>query len=143
MDRQQLTTRSLFLTYARTDKGWRGGCMGNHDESDALGKCENHCRRIQVPTEEELAALNAMRAIRGEAKLLKERLKTLSDEKSTDSFPERIALQEKMDRFKVEWNGWEEKRKAAAKRRMVLLGHEEPDPEDQWFIASEKLELDR
>lgn len=104
--------------------------MGDTYELEAKGKCENHCRRIQVPTEEELVALNAMRAIRREAKLLKEQLQSLPETNGPDSLTERIELQKKLDRYKLEWNGWEEKRKAAAKRRMVLLGHEEPDPED-------------
>jgi hypothetical protein len=103
--------------------------MGDHDERDELSKCENVCRRIQVPMEEEVVALNAMRAIRREAKLLKERLQALSETHGPDLLPERIELQEKVERFKAEWKGWEEKRKAAAKKRMVLLGHEEPDPE--------------
>lgn len=103
--------------------------MEDHDKPEGLGECENHCRRIEVPTEEEVVALNAMRAIKQEVKLLKERLRTLP-QTFPESLQERIELQEKLSRFKLEWDGWEKKRKAAAKERMVLLGHEEPDSED-------------
>lgn len=88
------------------------------------GKCDHGCRRVQVPTEEELVALNAMRDIKKEASSLKERIRRLE---GTAGAPERTELQERIDRLKKEWNGWEEKRKAEAKRRMILLGHEEPD----------------
>ncbi|PKN26247.1 MAG: hypothetical protein CVU64_18230 [Deltaproteobacteria bacterium HGW-Deltaproteobacteria-21] len=103
--------------------------MEEHDKPEGLGNCENHCRRIEVPTEEEVVALNAMRGIKQEVKLLKERLRTLP-QTLPESLQERIELQEKLGRFKREWDGWEKKRKAAAKERMVLLGHEEPDSED-------------
>lgn len=104
--------------------------MADHDKPDGLGNCENHCRRIEVPTEDELVALNAMRAIKQEVKLLKERLRALP-QTLPESLQERIELQEKLGRFKLEWEDWEKKRKAAAKKRMVLLGHEEPDLEDR------------
>jgi hypothetical protein len=37
---------------------------------------------------------------------------------------EALALEEQMEELKAEWNEWEEKRKKAAKERMILLGHE-------------------
>ncbi|RJR47269.1 MAG: hypothetical protein C4576_10015 [Desulfobacteraceae bacterium] len=104
--------------------------MGDHDELNPAGKCENHCRQIEVPTEEELVALNAMRAIKQEVRTLKDRLRGLSEEQGPQSVAEKAALQKSLDRFRMEWNDWEKKRKAAAKRRMVLLGHEAPDPAD-------------
>ncbi|RJR32510.1 MAG: hypothetical protein C4576_29895 [Desulfobacteraceae bacterium] len=104
--------------------------MVDQDELNSAGKCENHCRQIEVPTEEEVVALNAMRAIKQEVRILKDRLRGLSAEQGPQWVSERIALQKSLDRFKMEWNDWEKKRKVAAKRRMVLLGHESPDPED-------------
>ena len=103
--------------------------MADHNKPEGLGNCENHCRQIEVPTEEELVALNAMRGIKQEVKLLKERLRALP-QTLPESLQERSELQEKLVRYKREWEDWEKKRKAAAKERMVLLGHEEPDSED-------------
>ncbi len=96
-------------------------------ESDGLGGCADLCGRVLVPTDEELAALNAMREIKGEAVLLKERIKTLEKTGVDDSIPERADIEKKLERLKSEWLEWEGKRKKAAKQRMILLGHEDPD----------------
>jgi hypothetical protein len=95
--------------------------MRKGDGLDISDKSPHGCKRVQVPTEEEVAALNAMRDIKKEARSLKERMQSLQ----VDS-RERLELQERIDRLKTEWSGWEEKRKAEAKRRMILLGHEKP-----------------
>lgn len=89
-------------------------------------KCGEGCKRVQVPTDEELSALKAMRGIKEEARSLKARMQTLQE--GADTLGERMRLQERIEWLKAEWDGWEEKRKAEARRRMILLGHEEPDP---------------
>ncbi len=96
-----------------------------NNESDILDNTSQCCREIQVPTQEEVAALDAMREIKKRARLLKDRMQGLELASG-----EKIALKEEIDRLKADWNRWEEKRKAEAKRRMILLGHEDPDPLD-------------
>jgi hypothetical protein len=97
--------------------------MAKSDGLETIGKTPQCCGQVQVPTEEEVAALNVMREIKTRVRALKDRLKGTE----IDS-PEGADLMEKIERLKAEWNEWEAKRRAEAKRRMVLLGHEEPDP---------------
>ena len=90
------------------------------------GVCRSLCQGVQVPTEEELTALDAMRVIKREVKVLKERIRRLSTSEDESSREERAEMESRVDRFRREWQEWEEKRRDAAARRMVLLGHEKP-----------------
>ena len=89
-------------------------------------ECGQGCHRIEVPSDEEVRALNAMREIK---KKVRELLKTVSllSPNKPDEHEELRNLELEMERLKKEWEGWEEKRREAAKLRMILLGHEEPD----------------
>ena len=80
-------------------------------------ECNKSCKVREVPTEDELEALNAMRAIKDRVRDLKNRI---------DGSPESVpGLANEMAQLKAEWNEWDEKRKDAARKRMILLGHEE------------------
>jgi hypothetical protein len=92
--------------------------MGVSEEVDSC------CKKIEVPSEDEVVALNAMRAIKERVRQLKTRLSEMSSSNRDEEKGEALALEEQMEELKAEWNEWEEKRKKAAKERMILLGHE-------------------
>jgi hypothetical protein len=95
------------------------------------GSCENHCKGVEVPMEEEVVALNAMREIRNEAKVLKGRIESLR-KRTDEKAGEELATAEKaVESLRMEWQEWEQKRKRAARERMILLGHEKPDALDR------------
>jgi chromosome segregation ATPase len=89
-------------------------------------ECGKGCRTIQVPSEEEVEALNAMREIKRKVRELRTAISPLSSAKP-EEYAELLRLESELERLKEEWKGWEEKRKEAARIRMVLLGHEKPD----------------
>ena len=72
-------------------------------------------------------ALNAMRAIKARVRGLKRRLSEISSLDKDDHNEEAFKLEEEMAELKAEWNEWEEKRKKAARERMILFGHEKVD----------------
>jgi len=81
--------------------------------------------KIEVPTEKEMEALGAMKSIKERVRGMKKRLAALKDSGRVEEVDEMLTLEKELDRLKVDWNRWEEKRKAAAKERMIILGHEE------------------
>jgi predicted nuclease with TOPRIM domain len=89
-------------------------------------KCGEGCHRMEVPSDEEVEALNAMREIKKKVRELHEAISPLSANKPGQS-EELQRLELEMERLKKEWKEWEEKRKEAARLRMILLGHEKPD----------------
>ncbi|MBN1105133.1 MAG: hypothetical protein JXL84_17095 [Deltaproteobacteria bacterium] len=95
-----------------------------HNEADS---CRSGCKGVEVPMEEEVVALNAMRKIRNEAKVLKSRMESLRNRADDKADEELAALETEVERLRTQWQGWEQKRKKAARERMILLGHEEPD----------------
>ena len=78
--------------------------------------CNKSCKGGELPTEDEMVALNAMRAIKDRVRDLKKRIAG-----GLGSVPE---LEREMTQLKAEWNEWEKKRKEAARERMIILGHE-------------------
>ena len=81
--------------------------------------------KMEVPTEKEREALVAMKTIKERVRALKKRLASLDASDSDEGADEILAKEEELARLKVEWDRWEEKRGAAAKERMIILGHEE------------------
>lgn len=91
--------------------------MIGRDDIENPTECNKSCKGSEVPAEDELVALNAMRAIKDRVRDLKKRI---------DGNAERMRdLEREMAQLKAEWNEWEKKRKEAARKRMILLGHEE------------------
>jgi hypothetical protein len=84
------------------------------------------CKPIEVPTEDEVVALNAMRTIKDRSKEIKKRISAISSLEGEGNTDEVSKLEREMAELKAEWTEWEEKRKDAARERMILLGHEEP-----------------
>jgi chromosome segregation ATPase len=104
--------------------GRRSAAVSEFLEKEA--KCARGCHRIEVPSEEEVEALNAMREIK---KRVRELSRAISDLRTNNpgqnEEPQR--LESEIESLKKEWKDWEEKRKEAARIRMILLGHEKPD----------------
>jgi hypothetical protein len=87
--------------------------------------CNNDCKRIDLPTDDEVEALDAMRALKLRVRGIKKKILKMSqghEEGGTDSLS---VLEAELATLKEEWNRWEEKRQNAARERMILLGHEE------------------
>lgn len=93
--------------------------MGVSEEVDSC------CKKLEVPSEEEVVALTALRAIKERVRALKKRLSKISSSHKEEHKGEALELEKQMEALKARWNEWEEKRKKAAKERMILLGHEE------------------
>ena len=91
------------------------------DVSEAVDSC---CKKPEIPSEEEVVALNAMRAIKERVRDLKKRLSEVSSSHKEGDRAAALELEKKMEALKTQWNEWEEKRQRAAKERMILLGHE-------------------
>ena len=81
--------------------------------------------QLEVPTPREQKALAAMRAIKEEVKPLKERLALLEDSGQDEEGDEALRVKTELARLKADWDFWEAERNAAAKERMIILGHEE------------------
>jgi len=81
--------------------------------------------QLEVPTPREQKALAAMRSIKEDVTPLKERLATLKDSGQDRNGGEAAKINEALARLKKDWEFWEAERKAAAKERMIILGHEE------------------
>lgn len=81
------------------------------------------CKKLDVPSEDEVVALNAMRAIKDRVRDLKKRLSEISESGGDEN--EILKLEKELAGLKAQWNAWEEKREKAARERMILLGHEE------------------
>jgi len=98
--------------------------MDSGGQKNEAKMCQKSCGNIQVPTEDEVAALNAMRDIKVRVREIKKRLSEISGSKKTEDSHVRSALEKEMAQLRESWHEWEKKRKAAANLRMVLLGHE-------------------
>jgi hypothetical protein len=80
----------------------------------------NCCKMMDLPSDDEMTALDAMRGIKEKVRTLK---KQLSEAGRPDG-DKRSALESEMKKLKAEWKQWEQKRKEAERVRMIVLGHE-------------------
>jgi hypothetical protein len=87
--------------------------------------CEDLCKSREVPSEDELTALNAMREIKNRVRGLKKSLSETSLSNESGEQNDINRLKSEMAQLKVEWDCWEERRQEAAKQRMIRLGHED------------------
>jgi hypothetical protein len=99
--------------------------MTNKRTKGTSTEVDSCCKKLEIPSEEEVVALNAMRAIKERVRELKKRLSEVSSSNKEEDRAEALELEKKMEALKAQWNEWEEKRKRAAKERMILLGHDE------------------
>ena len=94
--------------------------MAKDDESK-VSTCPG---RIEVPTDAETAILAEMKTVKERVRELKRRLNQLTASGSGENTHEAVLKQE-LARFKAEWAALDRKRQAAARERMIRLGHEE------------------
>jgi len=78
----------------------------------------------EVPTKKEQEALSAMRFIKERVRELKKGLGAMKASDQDKNAGRTSEIQEELAHLKVDWSRWEEKRKKAAKERMIQLGHE-------------------
>jgi predicted nuclease with TOPRIM domain len=97
------------------------------DQTDRVKEaCLKTCGKVEVPSNDELRALNALRTIKEKVRDMRSRLSEISSGGGAAKPGEKETLQKELERLKSEWEFWERKSKEAAHERMVLLGHEEP-----------------
>jgi predicted nucleic acid-binding Zn-ribbon protein len=89
--------------------------------------CSKMCGKAQVPSEEEIRALDAMRLIKKRVREIRGRLSEISSSVTGEKEPgEKENLEDEMKSLKSKWENLERERKKASHERMVLLGHEDP-----------------
>ena len=86
---------------------------------------KNCCKMMDLPSDDELTALNAMRSIKEKVRRLKKQLLEVDRMEEQSNSEQRSALEMEIGDLKAEWNNWEQKRKEAERVRMIILGHEE------------------
>ena len=79
--------------------------------------------KMKVPTDRETEALEAMRSIKNRVRTLKKRREAVKV-RNRDPMGGVAAIDGELARLKKDWDIWEQKRAAAQKKRMILLGHE-------------------
>ena len=87
--------------------------------------CKKFCKGVDLPTDDEVKALDAMRALKLRVRDIKKKIKEISTSEEKGGAESLPALREELAALKEAWNLWEEKRRKAARERMILLGHEE------------------
>ena len=94
--------------------------MVSKDDIESKSCSEKDCKQIEVPTEDELIALNTMRAIKERVREIKKRISNREGDAGEIS-----ELEGEMERLRTEWKEWENNWEDARRERMILLGHEE------------------
>lgn len=85
------------------------------------------CKGIELPSDNEVEALGAMRALKLRVREIKKEISEISQNKDKDGAGSITVLENELMALKREWNRLEEKRRNAARERMILLGHDEGD----------------
>ncbi len=97
---------------------------GESEKTPGLETVNTCTGKMEIPTPRERQALAAMKSNKERVREIKKRLEELKKSK-TDAHMEEIApLENEMARLKAAWDALEIERDAAAKERMILLGHE-------------------
>lgn len=89
-------------------------------------QCDNRsCKPIEIPTDDEVKALNALREIKERVRSLKNIM--IEKENSSHTWAGREKVESELLQLKTEWKEWEKKRESAARERMIALGHIKPE----------------
>ena len=99
--------------------------MAEGDNIEVPTECDKSCKDVEVPSKDEVKALNSMRSIKDRVRALKKRKSTLFSSRKDENQEELLEIENEMVRLKAAWIEWEAKRKEAARERMILLGHGE------------------
>jgi hypothetical protein len=94
---------------------------------EKLTPSEKICKGIDVPTDNEVEALSAMKALKIRVREIKKKISGISLTNKKGKNESLLALEKDLMRIKEEWDRWDKKRSKAARERMVLLGHEEKE----------------
>lgn len=89
--------------------------------------CGGACGPKEVPSAEEKEALDALRAIKKRVRALKAQMKNGAPQPNEKASESDQDPHQELERLRSEWETWEAKRIEAARNRMILLGHEDPD----------------
>ena len=87
------------------------------EETEGLACGGKTCGPVEVPTEKEKEALDALRRIKRRVREIKAEL---------ESGEEKEPLEKELASLREAWKAWQERREAAERERMVMLGHEDP-----------------
>jgi hypothetical protein len=82
----------------------------------------------KVPSDEEMEALAALKSIKERVRAVRKRVASLDAGPATPEPVLREDLERELTLLKGEWEGWEKRRRAAARERMIRLGHEDAGP---------------
>lgn len=85
--------------------------------------CEKVCKGIEVPSREEIEALDAMREIKEQVRAIKKKITDFPA--SMENQEEKTNMEKEIVGLKEKWKEWDYKRKEAERIRMIMLGHEE------------------
>jgi hypothetical protein len=86
---------------------------------------EEKCKGVNIPTDDEVEALSALKALKLRVREVKKKISEISSTEKKGATQSLRALDQDLVRLKKEWDRWEEKRSKAARERMIMLGHEE------------------
>jgi hypothetical protein len=82
---------------------------------------KSSCKPIEIPTDDEVRAPNALRDIKSRVRKLKEIMMNEFTDNSLST--DKIRAESELLQLKKEWEEWEKKKEAAARERMIALGH--------------------
>ena len=85
---------------------------------------KNGCKPMEIPTEDEVKALNRLREIKKRVRAIKKEISLMASDASF--YEQRTQSDNELLKLKKEWKEWEKKRDEAARERMITLGHLEP-----------------
>ncbi|MFH1490255.1 MAG: hypothetical protein ABII06_15225 [Pseudomonadota bacterium] len=97
-----------------------------NDIKDNADTCSHHCKGLEVPTDDEVAVLNEMRALKDQVKSIKRKISGISPSGDGSKKEDLAGLESDLARLKIEWKDLDAKRQEAARQRMIILGHEKP-----------------
>ncbi|MBW1722840.1 MAG: hypothetical protein JRH13_11445 [Deltaproteobacteria bacterium] len=83
------------------------------------------CGKMNIPTDEELEALGALRRIKERVRAIKEKMAAISPSEGEKERELLDSLEKELERLREEWRRWERKKEDAARERMIKLGHVE------------------
>jgi hypothetical protein len=81
--------------------------------------------QLKIPTDRELRALRAMRMVKERVRSLKAQKILLQESARWGNRDRLLCLEEELCGLRKEWDRLKEEWQAAARERMILLGHEE------------------